>query len=253
MDQQAPESLGKTHAEITGGRSPLASYQQLIVGRRSLGSLIYFEWCRWLAAVPGALGLVLRKLFWPRLFGSCGKGVVFGGGINLMHPHRIHIGPRCVIGDHCVLDGRNPAGDRVLSLGEGVMLSHGVMLSCKNGNISVGDRCGIGAYTVIQSLGAANPVNIGDDVVIGPRSYITGSGNYNMDRLDIPIAQQGPRDMGGTQLGNGVWLGANVSVQGGVEIGEGAVIGTGAVATKAVPPLAICGGVPAKIIRHRGE
>lgn len=253
MDEPTPASLGKTHAEITGVRSPLASYQQLIVGRRSLTGLLYFEWCRWLALVPGALGLVLRKIFWPRLFGSCGKGVVFGTDVNLMHPHRIHIGARSVIGDHCVLDARSPASTKVIRFGEGVMLSHGVMISCKNGEVSLGDRCGIGAYTVIQSLGATNPVNIGADAVIGPRCYITGSGNYNMDRLDIPIAQQGPRDMGGSRLGEGVWLGANVSIQGGVKIGAGAVIGTGAVVTKSIPELAICGGVPAKVIRLRGE
>ena len=218
-----------------------------------MGRLLYFEWCRWLAAVPGALGLLLRKLFWPRLFGSCGKGVVFGGGITLMHAHRIHIGARTVISDNCVLDGRTSTTDEVIRLGEDVMLSHGVMISCKNGTVRIGDRCGIGAYAVIQSLGMDNPLDVGDDVVIGPGCYLTGSGNYNIDRLDIPISQQGVRNMGGTRIGDGVWLGARASVQGGVTVGAGAVIGTGAVVTKDVAHLAICGGVPAKVLRFRAD
>ena len=251
MDHSSPQKLGKTHAEITGGGSPLASYQNLIVGSRSIGRLLYFELCRWVGAAPGAMGLALRKLFWPRLFGSCGKGVIFGSGVALMHPHRIHIGARTVISDNCVLDARTPTSDQVIILGDGVMLSHGVIISAKNGKISIGDRCGIGAYTVISSVAEANPLTIGNDVVIGPRCYITGSGNYNMDRLDIPISQQGTRDMGGSCISDGVWLGASVAVQGGVTVGEGAVIGTGAVATKDIPAWAICGGVPARILSHR--
>lgn len=48
-----------------------------------------------------------------------------------------------------------------------------------------------------------------------------------------------------------VWLGARCIVMSGVHIGQGAVIAAGAVVTKDVPPYAIVGGVPAKIIRYR--
>ena len=37
----------------------------------------------------------------------------------------------------------------------------------------------------------------------------------------------------------------------GVTLGEGAVVATGAVVTKDVPPYAVVGGVPAKIIKYR--
>lgn len=52
-------------------------------------------------------------------------------------------------------------------------------------------------------------------------------------------------------IGNDVWIGTCVLVMGGVTIGDGAVVGAGAVVTKDVPPYAIVGGVPAKIIRYR--
>ena len=53
------------------------------------------------------------------------------------------------------------------------------------------------------------------------------------------------------EIGNDVWIGQNVLLINGVKIGDGAIIAAGAVVTKDVPPYAIVGGVPAKIIRYR--
>ena len=52
-------------------------------------------------------------------------------------------------------------------------------------------------------------------------------------------------------IGNDVWIGSNVKIIGGLSIGDGAIVAAGAVVTKDVPPYAIVGGVPAKIIRYR--
>lgn len=50
---------------------------------------------------------------------------------------------------------------------------------------------------------------------------------------------------------NDVWFGQRTTVLSGVKIGQGAVIATGAVVTKDVPPYAIVGGCPAKVLKYR--
>lgn len=54
-----------------------------------------------------------------------------------------------------------------------------------------------------------------------------------------------------TVLGHDVWIGTKATVLRGVRVGTGAIIGANAVVTKDVPPYAIVGGVPARIIRYR--
>lgn len=52
-------------------------------------------------------------------------------------------------------------------------------------------------------------------------------------------------------IGNDVWIGSRSIVMDGVTIGDGAIVAAGSVVTKDVPPYAIVGGVPAKIIKYR--
>ncbi len=56
---------------------------------------------------------------------------------------------------------------------------------------------------------------------------------------------------GDTVVGNDVWIGQDVTVMPGVHIGDGAIIAAGSVVTRDVPPYAIYGGNPARLIRMR--
>lgn len=247
----SPGTTGqKSHAAATRGGSALERYQTVMVGKRSLAALLYYEWCVWLGKLPGALGLALRKVFWPRLFHRCGRGVVFGEGIVLRHPHRICLGDRVVISEGCVLDARTEDLARVISIGDDSILSNHVILSCKGATIEIGRSCGLGSNTTIHAT-HGDPVSIGDDTFMGSLCYLTGGGNYRMDRLDIPIWQQGMRSMGGTRLDGNIWLGANVCVMGGLTMGSGSVAGTGAVVIRDVESNAIVGGVPARRLGFR--
>ena len=53
------------------------------------------------------------------------------------------------------------------------------------------------------------------------------------------------------EIGNDVWIGYGVMIPNNIKVGDGAIIAAGAVVTKDVPPYAIVGGVPAKIIKYR--
>jgi len=75
---------------------------------------------------------------------------------------------------------------------------------------------------------------------------------YEATKPDPALSAQARRDLTRvTTIGNDVWLGHGAIITAGVTIGDGAVIGANAVVTKDVPPYAIMGGVPAKLIRYR--
>jgi uncharacterized protein (TIRG00374 family) len=252
---QAPGDLmsaTKTHQAVSGGGSALNRYQDVMVGSRSLLRTLYCEFCAWLAPVPGALGLFLRQLFWPRLLGSCGRGAVFGTGVVLRHPHRIHLGDRVAIGEGCVLDARHDGTERALVLDDDVLLANYVVVSCKGAGISIGAHSGIGAHSVVIAI-EGNDVRIGADVAIGAHGSIIGGGNYHDDRLDVPMWRQGTRPGHAVVLEDDLWIGGRVSILGGVRIGRGSIVGAGAVVTRDVEPLTVCAGVPARPLRRRGE
>ena len=78
-------------------------------------------------------------------------------------------------------------------IGDDSIVSNDVMIQCKGSNVQIGARAGIGPQTIILSAGRGD-VTIGQDVILGPRCFVISGGNYNIDRTDIPMAQQGIKE-----------------------------------------------------------
>jgi len=242
--------MEKTHEAVTGNGSALSRYRQVIVGSSSLTAFLYYEFCQLFTFIPGAPGMVLRKLFWPKMFGRCGRGSVFGFGVVVRQPSNIAIGDSVVVSEYSVLDGRTSGSGEAISIGDSTILSNNVMLSCKDGEIRIGSNVGINSQSIVQSTNG-NRVSIGDDCVIGQRCLIIGGGNYDIGDRDALIRTCPITSDGGVNVENNVWLGAGVSVLGGVTFGQGSVAGAGAVVSRSIPSFSLCMGVPAKVVRER--
>lgn len=89
---------------------------------------------------------------------------------------------------------------------------------------------------------------VGKGTIIGPNITVhTANHRYEGNALPYDEIYEAED----VTIGENVWIGSDVILLPGVSIGNGAIIGAGAVVTKNIPPLAIAGGNPAKIIKYR--
>ncbi|MBD3413053.1 MAG: hypothetical protein GF421_01310 [Candidatus Aminicenantes bacterium] len=231
-------------------KSAYKKYQQLFVGKHSFWSffkyevtLLLFSW------IPGALGVFARKIFYPLLFEKVGKGVAFGHHITIRHPHKISISNQAFIDDYSVLDAKGD-DNQGIRIGRNTYIGRNTTLSCKGGDIFLGDYSNISANC---SLLSETRIKIGAYTFLAGHCYLVAGGNHRFDRTDIPIMQQPSLDKGGIDIGEDCWLGASVTVLDGVSIKKGSVIGAGAVVHKSLSEYSIAVGVPAKCVRKRNQ
>ncbi|MGN6605809.1 MAG: CatB-related O-acetyltransferase [Jatrophihabitans sp.] len=99
-----------------------------------------------------------------------------------------------------------------------------------------------------------NYCSIGGSYLLGGQHAITHVTTFPL-RINLGLEGAGedgmPARRGDIVVGSDVWTGYGSWIMGGVTIGHGAVVATGSVVTKDVPPYAIVGGAPAKLIRYR--
>jgi acetyltransferase-like isoleucine patch superfamily enzyme len=131
------------------------------------------------------------------------------------------IGPDVYIlmGQYVQMAGARSSGRKV-SIGKGTIINHGCLLYTTGGLI-IGEGVSISAGTWL----------------------VTGSHDINDPEFPAffkPIV-----------IGNHAWIGMRATILAGVTIGEGAIVMAGAMVTRDVPPFAIVGGVPAKVIKQR--
>jgi maltose O-acetyltransferase len=110
-----------------------------------------------------------------------------------------------------------------LEIGSNVFLATGCWLHARGG-IVLEDEAQLGPYTVLVS---------------GDHTRIDGSYRF------------GPSTLAPIRIQQGAWIGAHATVTKGVTIGRGALLAANSVATRDVPPFALAGGVPARVIQRK--
>lgn len=103
--------------------------------------------------------------------------------------------------------------------------------------IKIGHFCSIGK-NVFFLPDSNHPL---DMISTYPFKTMFGEDNHNLDAIS----------KGDIVIDDDVWIGYNATILSGVHISQGAVVAAGSVVTKDIPPYAIVGGVPAKVIKYR--
>lgn len=129
-------------------------------------------------------------------------------------------------------------------------------------NSEVGDYSYISANCDITNTNIKRFCSIADNCRIGTASHTLNNistspiftfKNNATDTIWIQKNIGHGNDVKPVNIGNDVWIATHVIIKDGITIGDGAIIGAGAVVVKDVPPYAVVGGVPAKVIKYRFE
>ncbi len=153
-----------------------------------------------------------------------GQGVVFESHVLVFHPENIEIYDNVYVGHYTILKGYY-----------------------KN-KMVIGAGSWIGQQCFFHSAGG---LKIGTNTGIGPGVKIITSFHSDAE-IKKPILQNAVR-FAPVIIGNNCDIGTGSIILPGVTIGQGAVIGAGTVVSKNIPAYAVAAGVPARVMRMRGE
>lgn len=117
-----------------------------------------------------------------------------------------------------------------------------LMYGGRGSKLKIGRCCSIALYAVFMLGGGHSTENFSTF----PFFMATGDKAPDFEGEGYDFSEQNS-----ITVGDDVWIGYRATILSGVKIGQGAVIGAGALVSKDVPPYAIVGGVPAKIIKYR--
>ena len=248
MEENKTGFIGGQKDILDDKKSAFKKYKEIFPGDVPFFYFLKYELILTLfTSFPGALGFVLRKIFFKKLFNKTGKGVIFGRNMTIRHPKKISIGDNVVFDDNSVIDAKGK-GNKGIIIGDNVLIGRNSVISCKGGDIRIGDYSNIGPDNIIIS---ESSVEIGKYVFTSGKLYMIAGGNHSFDRKDIPIWKQPSVSKGGILIEDDVWIGASSTILDGVKIGTGAVIGAATLVHKRIKPYTVSLGVPAQLVKKR--
>jgi acetyltransferase-like isoleucine patch superfamily enzyme len=137
-----------------------------------------------------------------------------------------------------------------IQIGAGVRMSPTV--SVRNGErIRIGAGAHVGQGCYLWAGDNVGRIEIGDHALLAPDVMLTAS-NYDFDAGLGPVMDL-PKREADIRIGANTWLGAKVVVVAGVMVGDGTIVAAGSVVTKSLPANVVAAGVPAKVLRARGN
>jgi len=148
------------------------------------------------------------------------------------------------LGKNVELSARKGYGRLVL--GRWVHLGDGNKLRCHEGNLRIGDKCVFGKDNTVNCY---LDIEFGAATIVADWVYVCDFDHVYSD-IHIPIKDQGIVKTP-VRIGPDVWVGTKVTVLRGVTVGTGAVLAANSVINRDVPPMAVVGGVPAKVLKDR--
>ena len=198
-------------------------------------------------AVPGALGLALRKICYPWLLGALRPQ-------RRVRPERRACGIRTRSRSATTSSSTTTAcstrrATRIdgIRIGSGVFVGRNTILSCKNGDIEIADGANIGFNCEIFS---ASRVRVGRDTLVAAYAYLVGGDHDVGDRSPAGASSRGgdrPASTSATAPGLAPARRSSTASR----IGDRAVVGAGAVVRDDVPAGATAVGVPRAAGRPR--
>lgn len=201
----------------------------------------------WMMIGRIARGFVVKL----RLGGSDGW-VLSERGVRLFHARHIRAGKQFNLEEGCEIVGLSKHGivfGNRCTVGRGsIIRPSNVLLDEPGEGLKMGDHSNIGPLSYI---GCSGYIEIGSGVMMGPRVNLMAEG-HKFDDITRPMKEQGVTKSF-IKIEDDVWIGVNSTILSGVTVGRGSIIAAGAVVTRDVPPYSIVGGIPARVIRNRGN
>ena len=135
---------------------------------------------------------------------------------------------------------------RGIEFGSNVHCQSGIFVGRGARPFRIGNDVGIGFRCMFLC-----PVTIGNKVLIASDVAFVHCDDHRNDVVGVTMWDAGRGDSGNVEVASDVWIGQRAIIMTPVRIGRGAIVAAGAVVVRDVPPYAIVGGVPARILKMR--